>query len=552
MSLVLFVIVTMAFTGLGLGLRATPRLSTAIGLVGLVAAVVAAVAITPGQVVVIGGGAIASTAYLRLFLVLGSVIGLGLVVSGLAAGSRRDAPTVTLGILASVGLTLGVVDPRAAVLVATAGGLFGVLVTLVPGGGRAGATVGIRESRAVAVAGALAIAATAWFGRDLSGLTAQPVVFGLAYLGFAVAVALRFGAIPFHLWAARLADVVPETALPVLTAIAPASLAIVAIAWIDASVAPLAIDLGPERFIIIAIALASIVLAAVAAFVQDDLEHVLGYSIVGDAGVIILALAIVEPDAGAPARTWILAFVVARSAFAAWVAGVRAGFWTGRVGDLRGWALRSPILTVAFGLVVVASVGFPGLASFDARTAIVEGALPSPFSIVALLATLAPIGYYGRLLVIGLSRPDRILESDDAWRPVIKRVDLTSLRPWLATMWTSNRSFSTAAIAFALAVVALATASGAFGGPAAAAERPPVVVSPNVIGAPAGSGAPSPGIPSAEPSPTEPSATPGVEPSASPSAEPSVTGSPAPSASRPLVPSASPSAEPTAAPSVGT
>ena len=425
MSLVLFVVVTMAFTGLGLGLRATPRLSTATGLVGLVAAIVAAVAITPGQVVVIGGGAIASTAYLRLFLVLGSVVGLGLVVSGLAAGSRRDAPTVTLGILAAAGLTLGVVDPRAAVLVATAGGLFGVLVTLVPGGGRAGATVGIRESRAVAVAGALAIAATAWFGRDLSGLTAQPVVFGLAYLGFAVAVALRFGAIPFHLWAARLADVVPETALPVLTAVAPASLAIVAIAWIDASVAPLAIDLGPERFIIIAIALASIVLAAVAAFVQDDLEHVLGYSIIGDAGVIILALAIVEPDAGAPARTWILAFIVARSAFAAWVAGVRAGFWTGRVGDLRGWALRSPILTVAFGLVVLASVGFPGLASFDARTAIVDGALPSPFSIVALLATLAPIGYYGRLLVIGLSRPDRILESDDAWRPVIRRVDLT-------------------------------------------------------------------------------------------------------------------------------
>ena len=192
----------------------------------------------------------------------------------------------------------------------------------------------------------------------------------------------------------------------------------------------------------------------------------------------------------------------------------------------------------------MASVGFPGLAAFDARTAIVEGALPSPFSIVALLATLAPIGYYGRLLVIGLSRPDRILEPDDAWRPVIKRVDLTALRPWLATMWTSNRSFTTAAIAFALAVVALATASGAFGGPAAAAERPPVVVSPNLNGAPAASGSPSPGIPSAEPSPTEPSATPGVEPSVSPSAEPSVSGSPGPSASGPLGPSSSPSAGP--------
>ena len=52
------------------------------------------------------------------------------------------------------------------------------------------------------------------------------------------------------------------------------------------------VDLGPERAIVIAIAVASIVLAAIAAFVQDDIEHVVGYSIVGDAGVVILALAV--------------------------------------------------------------------------------------------------------------------------------------------------------------------------------------------------------------------------------------------------------------------
>jgi hypothetical protein len=77
MSLVLFVIVTVAFTALALGSRARPQLSTAIGIVGLVVAVVLAVALVPGQIVVIGGGAIATTAYLRLFLVLGSVLGRG-------------------------------------------------------------------------------------------------------------------------------------------------------------------------------------------------------------------------------------------------------------------------------------------------------------------------------------------------------------------------------------------------------------------------------------------------------------------------------------------
>ena len=85
MSLVLFVVVTIAFTGLALGLRAQRRLSTMTGLIGLSVAIVAAVAIVPDQIAVIGGGALVTTAYLRLFLVLGSVVGLALAISGLPA-----------------------------------------------------------------------------------------------------------------------------------------------------------------------------------------------------------------------------------------------------------------------------------------------------------------------------------------------------------------------------------------------------------------------------------------------------------------------------------
>ena len=504
MSLVAFIVLSFAFSGVALIVRGRAALSTAIGVVGLAVGVLAAIAITPGQVVIIGGGAIATTAYMRLFLILGAVVGLGLAVAGVAGGSRRDAPAVTLCLLGTAGLTLGVSDVRAAVLAATAGGLFGILVTLVPSGGRAGATVGIRETRAVVVAGALAVAAAAWIGRDLSQLSAQPVVFGLAYLAFALAVALRFGAIPFHLWAARLADVVPETALPMLTAFAPAALAVVAVAWTGASVAPLAVDLGPERAIVITVAMASIVLAAVAAFVQDDIEHVLGYSIMGDAGVVVLALAVLGPAAWAPARMWIVAFVVARSAFAAWAAGVRTGFWTGRVADLRGWARRSPILAVAFVLLVIASVGVPGLAAFDARRLLVNLALPEPLATVASVAMLAPIAYYGRLLVIGLLRPDRVIEPGATWRPTIRALDLTAIGPWLHATWAANRAFTTAVVAAGLGLLAVATSAGAFGGPSAAAERPPAITVPGERSSSAPSSAPSP-IPSptlASPEPT--------------------------------------------------
>ncbi len=498
MSLIAYLVVTFGYAGLAIALRARRRWAIVVGLIGLCAAIVAALAMNPAETVPIGAGGLATTAYVRLFLILGSVVGLALAVSGLASGTRRDATAATLAILGASGLTMALVDPRAAVIAATAGALFGVLVTLVPSSGRAGATVGIRETRAVVVAGALAIAATAWIGRDLSQLSAQPVVFGLAYLAFAVAIAMRFGAIPLHLWAARLADVVPESALPILTALAPAAFAVVALAWIDASVAPLALDLGPERAAVVAIGISSIGLAAVAAFVQDDIEHVLGYSIVGDAGVIVLSLGALGPDGWAASRTWILAFVVARSAFAAWTAGMRAGFYTGRIADLRGWARRSPILVVALGLVVVASVGFPGLAAFDARASIVDLAIPGSLSTVVLIATFAPLLYYGRLLVIGLSRPDGVGEPIVPWLPRLTRPDLTAVRPWLLRSWDVNRGFTTAWVAALLALLALATAAGAFGGPEAAAGLPPSLAVPGEVGAPAPSGdlpAPSGGLP---------------------------------------------------------
>ena len=205
------------------------------------------------------------------------VAALLLAIVGEATERRRGAPAVALGILATSALALSLPDAadrrpcRDRRRVPSARSSRSSRTR-----GRTGATVGTRVLRATAVAGTMAIAATAWIGRDLSELAAQPIVFGLAYLAFALAVAIRFGAIPAHTWAARLTDAVPETTLPLVTAIAPAALAIVALAWADASVAPLALDLTSVRFVVLAVAIASIFLASIAALIQDDIEHVVG------------------------------------------------------------------------------------------------------------------------------------------------------------------------------------------------------------------------------------------------------------------------------------
>jgi hydrogenase-4 component F len=458
-----FIVVAFAGTALAIATRRNARLTAIVGVVALAGCVATALAIEPGRSVAVGGGGLIATEYTRAFLLLGSLVGLGLAVSGLAGGSRRDAPAVTLAVLGAAALTLELLDTGAAFLAATAGGLFGVLLTLVPRGARAGATVGIVEARAVVVAGALGVAATAWFAREVTALDQQPVVFGLAYLAVAVAVAIRFGAVPFHLWAARLTDVVPETTLPILTALAPASLAIVVLAWIETVLAPLAGELEVERLLVLGIAVATVVLASIAAFVQDDLEHLLGYAIVADAAVVILALAAISPEARGPAQTWILAFVTGRGALAAWAAGIRAGLTSGRITDLRGWARRSPILGSAFVVIAVAGIGFPGLAAFDARATLVELAVPGEVAIAVWAAMLAPVAYYVRLVIIGLGRPDHsLLEPRNAWRPRADRPMRTGMRRWATRTWDRNRPFTTALVAALLGVLALASAAGLF------------------------------------------------------------------------------------------
>ncbi len=500
MSLAIYLVVTFGFATGAWATRGRATPSSVVGIGGLLVATIAAIAIDPAEAVAMGGGELATTAYLRLFLILGSAVGMGLAITGLAGGTHRDLPAVTLAILGFGALTLGLADPRTAVLAGTAGGLCGALLAVGPGGDRAGATVGIRDLRAVAVAGTLAAVATAWIGRDLQQLDAPPIVFGLAYLAVAVAVAIRFGAIPFHVWAARLTEAVPETGLPVVTVLAAAPFAIVGLGWADSSIAPLLVDLGAERGVILAIAVASIVLAALAALVQDDVEHVVAYSIVGDAGVALLALVALDPDAWGPARTWILALVVARSAFAAWAGGLRAVFRTGRIVELRGWIVRSPLLALAFGLIVIASIGFPGMAAFEARSSLAALAVDGPLAMLVVIGTLVPVAYYGRLLSVGLGRPDGPLEPEIGWRPRVGRLDLTALGGWWGTTWDTNRAFTGAMVATLLGLLALATSAGAFGGPEAAAGLAPGGAVPITTAAPSGSAPPTLPQPSDEPS----------------------------------------------------
>jgi formate hydrogenlyase subunit 3/multisubunit Na+/H+ antiporter MnhD subunit len=553
-----FLAITFGAAAASLLLRANARMAAAIGIAGLLAAAAAAARIRPEDTLAIGGSELAGSEYLRLFALIGSLVALALTVLGLASVSHRNAPGVLLAGMGSAVLALALTDARIGVLAATAGGLFGVLVTIASPATPRSVVVASRELRALAVAGVLAILATAWIGRPLGGLAVVPEVFGFAYLGFAAAVAIRFGAIPFHFWAARLADAAPEVTLPMLMAWGPAAFAIVALTWADQSVAPLLLPLTAERVAIVAVGAASAVLGIVAAAIQDDLEHVVGYTIIADAGIAILGLAALSPEAWSPAREWILVFVTVRSALAAWAVAMRGAFRTRRISELGGWAVRAPLLAVALVLVAAAAVGFPGLVAWEARASLVDLTIAGPIGIIVVVSSVAQLAIYGRLLIVGLSKPSAAvvagLSERPTWPDIVEGRHVVGLsraeRAFergghaiggsLDVLWgipaaiRANRALLAGAIAVLVAALALSLSAGGFG----------IVEASQAVPVPGGPGpAEGPGAPSSEPpgssSPAESPGSVSAPASAPPSSGSPVSGEPAP-------PSVGPSVQPSA------
>lgn len=510
MTLLPFVAVAFVVGGLSLVTRPYRRWSAAFGLIGLVLAIVTALLVGPDEPFVVAGGALTGTSFARLFLLIGSIAGLLLCLVAMSTSWPQTFPGATLVGLGGAALALGVVDTGTAVAAATAGAVVGILLTLVRPVSQRGLIVAARELRALVVAGALGLAATAAVAGPLAAVRLNPQLIGLAYLAFAVAVAIRLGAIPFHLWAARVADAAPEVGLPLIMAWGPAAFAAVALAWADGAVAPLGQPLGLERGMVILIGVVSIGLGTAAAAAHDDLEHVVGYSIVADAGIILLGIAVLDPAAWEPTRIWLLAFVAGKSAFAAWAAAVRATFGTNRLSELRGWARRAPVLALALVAIVVAGVGWPGMAIFAARASVINLAVAGPLANAVLAAALASLLYYGRLIVTGILAPGPAVLAGRDTRPSAATFP-TRLSPAflddLRAAWTANQVAISGAVVLVLASVAVAVSGGGLGVREAAAGLPPA------IGAPGESLTPADPFeePSSEPEPTlEP--LPSVEP----------------------------------------
>lgn len=406
-------------------------------------------------------GWLVPNAYLRLVIALWALMSLLVTGIGWLLGGRqvlRGLLPATLAAIAAASVALGAADLGLGVAAATATGLAALVVVLAEDG-PAAVSAAASELRVSLAGGAILLAAVALVpavaGLVLRGVTGETddgsgswgaaesgAVMGLLVLAGALAVGLRYGVLPFHLRIPRLADVVHPVSLPLLLAWIPLPLAVVGIAAVDALIAPLALPLDGERLIVVLLALLTLAGAALGAYLQDDLRHATGYLVVADAGLLILAVAALDPAAWGPTRAWIVMLAASKTALGAWSAVAEDRFETRSIPDLRGWIRRSPLLAAGLVVIVVATYGLPGWLVLEARGTLASLVAEGPVAVVLVLAGFLTLPTYARLLVLGggpvTSRvdgavPERIVRQPRARRaetlPVEQEGEASSAEP---------------------------------------------------------------------------------------------------------------------------
>jgi NADH:ubiquinone oxidoreductase subunit 2 (subunit N) len=427
MSLAVFLAICAAGSLLGLLALPFPRLARLVGVVALIAAFVAALTIKPADELTVGQVQLATSWYAGLFLSTATLCCLIVCLLGLVVGWPERLAPAALATFAGLAVAFTATDPGVVFAAVAASAIPAVLVAIgsssrsteasEPAVATHALDVSLSELRTLGLIAAGALIASVvvlqpgWTASD------PTFVFALAYLALGLAVAVRFGAVPFHVPAARLSKSSVKLGLALPLVWIPAGLGIVTLSWstsvfqmrsdwLDAAVAGLQV-----------IAVATLILGALGALLHEEIEEIATYSIIQDAAFVLLALAARDADAAGPMRLWLLTFIVAKSALVAWVAALSATFGSSQLQDLRGWLRRAPILGLALAAIVVATLGWPGSAVFDARATLIRLALPSEVQFLGIAAVLLSISYYGRLVAVGLMAPGERVRSSNGERP---------------------------------------------------------------------------------------------------------------------------------------
>jgi len=194
------------------------------------------------------------------------------------------------------------------------------------------------------------------------------VILGLAFI--VVAVAFKFGAVPFHMWLPDVYEGAP-TSVTLFVGTVPK------IAYFALTLRLLAHGLAGTSadwtLMLTPLAVLTLIVGNVVAIVQSNLKRMLAYSTIGHVGFIVLGFVAGTASGYTAALYYMLVYVlVALGAFGVILLASRKGFEADKLDHYKGLYQRDPLLALVMMAVMFSFAGVPPFVGFWAKLRIIQ------------------------------------------------------------------------------------------------------------------------------------------------------------------------------------
>jgi formate hydrogenlyase subunit 3/multisubunit Na+/H+ antiporter MnhD subunit len=411
-----------------------------------------------GTTLAIGDAHLLVTPYARWFMLAAAGALLVAQVAAMANGGPRNLALASLAGLGAAAAGVTLTEAAPAMLAVTAAGLAGVIATLGNSVSMPTLRVAADGLRLLALAGLLGLAGVAVVGG--AAAHASPELVGAGVLAVGAAAAVRLGAVPAHIPAARLVESARLAAVPLVAAWLPAAFAVIGLGWMETTVSATGATTPVAHLVLATVGAVTIALAGTVALLDDDLARLLGYGLIADGGFVILAAASSDPAVFPAARTWIVCMGLSRSVMAAALLSLQGSLGTRHVGELSGWLRRMPLTGLALLAAAIVSVGLPTMLPFEARRTLAVSALGEPLGLAALAFGALPLLGSVRLAWVGVREPGLAVAEARGELAIERPAASLPPRERILALWRLDRVPIAGGLTLLLGLLALATAFG--------------------------------------------------------------------------------------------
>lgn len=234
---------------------------------------------------------------------------------------------------------------------------------------------------------------------DAAGTSYPALIVGMVFV--LIAIGFKVSAVPFHMWTPDVYEGAPSS-VTALFAIVPKLAAIALLMRLLFE--PFASLVGEWQQIIWVLSVASMVVGAYAALVQNDIKRLLAYSSIGNIGYALIGLVTATGEGAAATLLYMIIYMaMTAGAFAILLMLRRDGLAILKLDDLAGLSQTNPVLAYCMAIIMFSMSGIPPMAGFFGKLFIFEAAIAEELYVLAVIGVLTSVVaayYYLRVIKI--------------------------------------------------------------------------------------------------------------------------------------------------------